>query len=81
MKSIFRSLLAAALLALPGSILADDSLRPDILQVTVDGPSGSFYNLSDNGKWIVGHGMNEVRPDLWGGSVLINSETGAFCSR
>lgn len=76
MKSIFRSLLAAALLALPGSILADDSLRPDILQVTVDGPSGSFYNLSDNGKWIVGHGMNEVRPDLWGGSVLINSETG-----
>lgn len=69
-------------LAMSGSFaaMADESLKPQILQASVEGTNGSFYNISDNGKWVVGWAQADNDASLWGHSVLIDAETGAVTS-
>lgn len=80
MKKLFFYLLGFAAAALPFTTQADDSLKPEILQASVTGTNGSFYNISDNGMWVVGWAQADHDASLWGHSVLINAETGAITS-
>ena len=80
MKQAFCFLLGALALAAPTGTYAQDNLKPQILQASVPGTNGSFYNISDNGKWVVGWAQADHDASLWGHSVLIDAETGAVTS-
>lgn len=79
-KKILFFLLGAAAAGASVTVDATDSLKPDIIQASVEGTNGSFYNISDNGKWVVGWAQADHDASLWGHSVLIDAETGEITS-
>ena len=80
MKQAFSILLGAIALAAPMGVMAQDNLKPQILQASVQGTNGSFYSISDNGKWVVGWAQADHDASLWGHSTLIDAETGEIIS-
>lgn len=79
MKHSFCILLGSAMMTVTAAYAQND-MSPQILQASVEGNNGSFYGISDNGRWVVGHAQADSDPSLWGHSVLIDGLTGEVMS-
>ena len=76
MNSFLKFATCAALLGMPAVSFAQNAgEKPVVFQIALEG-GGSPYNISDNGKWVVGSAVNPGDSSLAGYPTLVNAETG-----
>ena len=76
MNSFLKFATCAALLGMPAVSFAQNTVeKPVVFQIALEG-GGSPYNISDNGKWVVGSAVNPGDSSLAGYPTLVNAETG-----